>query len=83
MNFNLRLKIIIFFKKVKTIRFILILKLRFFRIFKLLKKSIERIAYNDNLNIEIKKVGNIIIIIFKDIPNLNIIWNKVIIKNSK
>ena len=73
MNFNLRLRITILPKKVKIIRFILISKSRFFRIFELLKKSIKKIARNNNLNIKIEKVIKINIIIFKNIPNLNII----------
>ena len=73
MNINLRFKIIIPSKKVKTIRFILILKSRFSRISKPLKKLIKRIVCNNNLDIKIKKVGNVNTIIFKDIPNLNII----------
>ena len=73
MNFDLRLKITILFKKVKTIRFILIPKSRSFRTFKPSKKLIKKIAYDNNLNIKIKKIRNIIIIIFKNIPDLNII----------
>ena len=73
MNINLRLKIIILLKKIKIIRFILISKSRFSRIFKPLKKLIKKIARDNNLNIKIEKIKNIKIIILKDIPNLNII----------
>ena len=73
MNFNLRFKIIIFLKKVKIIRFILVSKSRFFRTFKPLKKLIKKIVRDNNLNIKIKKIKNIKIIILKNIPNLNII----------
>ena len=55
-NFNSRFKIIIFFKKVKIIRFVLIPKSRFSRITKPSKKLIKKIIRDDDLNIKIKKV---------------------------